>query len=201
MTGGRSATARAQAAILAVAVTASAAGCDASRPSAPNTARAPGAQPATRAQSRPAATATARPGSRSTSSTTTPGPGDPEPERFAAPHTPLAARLAVARRFADAYMAYQAADLTTPVRAAITHTCTRQFARYLLTHPVLLPPVLLAHPQDLERFRVTSINPGPGPGRQAAVSYVSKQLRSNTGEFLLDFVHRDGRWLISNLHA
>ena len=119
--------------------------------------------------------------------------------RLAAPHTPLAARLAVARRFADAYMAYQAADLTPAVRAAINQTCTRRFARYLLTHPVLLPPALLAHPQDLERFRVTSIN--PGPGQQAAVSYVSQQLRSDTGEFLLDFVHRDGRWQISNLHA
>jgi len=122
-----------------------------------------------------------------------------EKQQSAAPGSPSAARLAVARRFSDAYMAYQAADLTPQVRAAIAQTCTPAFARFLLAHPVVLPQALIAHPSDLEVFGVTSVN--PAADGWVSVSYVSEQLRSDTGSFLLSLTFRAGRWLISRLDA
>lgn len=122
-----------------------------------------------------------------------------EKEQNAAPGSPSAARLAVARRFSDAYMAYQVARLSPRVRETIKQTCTPAFAWFLLAHPVVLPPTLVAHPSDLEVFRVASVNPA-ADGR-VSVSYVSEQLRSDTGSFLLSLTRRDGRWLISRLDA
>ena len=138
--------------------------------------------------------------STSTSSAPSSGSGRPvEKGQSAAPGSPSAAQLAVARRFSDAYMAYQIARLTPDVAQTIRQTCTPAFARFLLAHPVLLPPALIAHPSDLEVFRVASVNPAAG-GR-VAVSYVSEQLRSDTGSFLLSLTFRAGRWLISRLDA
>ena len=146
------------------------------------------------------ATAAGSTASTSTSSAPSSGPGRPEEkEQDAAPGSPSAARLAVARRFSDAYMAYQIAQLTPRVRETIKQTCTPAFARFLLVHPVVLPPTLVAHPSDLEVFRVASVNPAAA-GR-VSVSYVSEQLRSDTGSFLLSLTRRDGRWLISRLDA
>ena len=96
-------------------------------------------------------------------------------------------------------MAYQVARLTPRVRATIAQTCTPAFARFLLAHPVVLPPALVSHPSDLEVFRVTSVN--PAADGWVSVSYVSEQLRSDTGSFLLTFAWRAGRWLISRLDA
>ena len=97
-----------------------------------------------------------------------------QPGRLATPGSALAIRLAVARRFSAAYMAYQTARLSRRARQTIRQTCTPAFARSLLAHPVLLPPALIAHPSDLEAFRVASVN--PGPDGQVSVSYVSGQL-------------------------
>ncbi len=140
------------------------------------------------------------PASTSASSAARSGSRLPEEQpQSAASGSPLAARLTVARRFSDAYMAYQVARLSPRVRETIKHTCTPGFARFLLSHPVVLPPALIAHPRYLEVFRVASVNPGPGD--QVSVSYVSEQLRSDTGAFLLRLTLRDGRWLISSLDA
>lgn len=138
--------------------------------------------------------------STSTSSAARSGSRRPEENgQSAASGSPLAARLAVARRFSDAYMAYQVARLSPRVGETIKQTCTPAFARSLLSHPVVLPPALIAHPRYLEVFRVASVN--PGPDGQVSVSYVSEQLRSDTGAFLLRLTRRAGRWLISSLDA
>ena len=148
------------------------------------------------------ATASAAGSTASTSNSNAHRAGSRRPEeqgQSAAPGSPSAARLAVARRFSDAYMADQVARLTPRVRVAIIQTCTATFARFLLAHPVVLPPALVAHPSDLEVFRVASVN--PAADGQVSVSYVSEQLRSDTGSFLLRFTRRAGRWLISRLDA
>jgi len=149
--------------------------------------------------------ATTMPAVPSNPSTSTAGMSSSDPrrpeekEQNATPGSPSAARLTVARRFSDAYMAYQAARLTPQVRATIKQTCTPAFARFLLAHPVVLPPALIAHPADLEVFRVASVN--PAADHRVTVSYVSEQLRSDTGSFLLSLALRDGLWLISRLDA
>ncbi len=149
--------------------------------------------------------ATTMPAVGSTPSTSTAGMSSSDPrrpeekEQSAAPRSPSAARRAVARRFSAAYMAYQAARLTPHVAKTIRQTCTPAFARFLLAHPVVLPPALIAHPSDLELFRVASVN--PAAGGWVSVSYVSEQLRSDTGSFLLSLTFRAGRWLIFRLDA
>jgi len=160
----------------------------------------------TASQPKPSATSTASPpaaGSTAATSTSDARRGGSrlpvEKGQSAAPGSPSSARLAVARQFSDAYMAYQVARLTPQVRATIEQTCTPAFAWFLLAHPVVLPPALIAHPSDLEVFRVASVNPA-ADGR-VSVSYVSEQLRSDTGSFLLTFAWRAGRWLISRLDA
>ncbi len=174
------------------------AGCGASSPSSSNGAR---ASETLRRHS----AATSAPAAGSTPSTSTAGMSRSDPrrpeekEQSAAPGSPSAARLGVARRFSDAYMAYQIARLTPDVAQTIRQTCTPAFARFLLAHPVVLPPALVAHPADLELFRVASVNPGAGD--RVSVSYVSEQLRSDTGSFLLSLTFRAGRWLISRLDA
>jgi len=152
----------------------------------------------TASQPKPSATSTASPpaawstAATSTSDARRGGSRLPvEKGQSAAPGSPSAARLAVARRFSDAYMAYQAARLTPRVAVTIQQTCTPAFARFLLAHPVVLPPALIAHPADLELFRVASVN--PSVDERVAVSYVSEQLRSDTGSFLLSLALRDGR--------
>ena len=106
--------------------------------------------------------------------------------------------LIVARQFALAYMPYEIGRLPPWARATITRTCTPAFARYLLGHPARETRLLAAHPNDVETYRVVSVNLAAG-ANQAAVSYVSAQDRADTGAFLLTLARRRGRWLVAGL--
>ena len=106
--------------------------------------------------------------------------------------------LAVARRFALAYMPYQIGRLPRWARATIARTCTPAFARYLLAHPARQTPLLAAHPNDVETYRVASVNLVAGVNR-VSVSYVSVQDPADTGAFLLTLAERHGRWLVAGL--
>jgi hypothetical protein len=107
--------------------------------------------------------------------------------------------LAVARRFALAYMPYQIGRLPRRARAEIARTCTPAFARYLLAHPARQTPLLTAHPKGVETYRVASVNLAAGANR-VSVSYVSAQNRADTGAFLLTLARRRGRWLVARLN-
>ena len=63
--------------------------------------------------------------------------------------------LAVARRFAAAYMPYQVGRLPDWARAAIKRTCAPAFADYLLARPAEESPLLSAHHRcrDISRRR------------------------------------------------
>jgi hypothetical protein len=106
--------------------------------------------------------------------------------------------LAVARQFALAYMPYQTGRLPRWARTAVTRTCTPAFARYLLEHPARQTPLLAAHPNDVETYRVASVNLVAGVDR-VSVSYVSAQDPADTGAFLLTLAKRHGRWVIAGL--
>jgi hypothetical protein len=62
--------------------------------------------------------------------------------------------LAVARRFAIAYMPYQVGRLPRWGRTAIERTCTPAFARYLLAQPAQPTPLQAAHPNAIESYRL-----------------------------------------------
>jgi hypothetical protein len=108
--------------------------------------------------------------------------------------------LAVARRFAVAYMRYQVGRLPHWARTAIERRCTPAFARYLLALPAQLTPVQWAHPKDIETYRVASVEPAGAPDT-VAVSYASRQASADTGEFLLRLVSEHGHWLVARLEA
>ncbi len=108
--------------------------------------------------------------------------------------------LAVAKRFAAAYMPYQVGRLRGWARTAIKRTCTPAFAHYLLSRPAEQSPLLSAHPTDAETYRVASVNLAAGSNR-VSVSYVSEQDPADTGAFLLTFAHRHGRWLVAALET
>jgi len=126
------------------------------------------------------------------------GVGDPE--RPPSPRSSVGAMLAVAARFATAYMPYQVGRLPGWARAAIKRTCTPAFAHYLLSRPAQQSPLLAVHPTDAETYRVASVNLAAGSNR-VSVSYVSKQDRADTGAFLLTLAHRHGRWVIAALET
>ena len=108
--------------------------------------------------------------------------------------------LAVARRFAVAYMPYQVGRLPGWAWAAIKATCTPAFARYLLDQPAQLTPLQAAHPKTIETHRVASVEPVGAPD-SVLVSYVSKQDSADTGEFVLRLVSEHGHWLVARLEA
>jgi hypothetical protein len=84
------------------------------------------------------------------------------PDRPPSPRSPAGAMLAVAARFAAAYMPYQIGRLPTWARAAIKRTCTPAFARYLLARPAEQSAMLSAHPKAAETSRVaTAISSEP----------------------------------------
>ncbi len=152
-------------------------------------------RPPTNARTTPAAQATAPAGSAPGADARAIGPRPGPP----APGSAVAMRLTVARRFADAYMTYQIGRLSPGVRHTIEQTCTRAFARLLLEHPARLAPSLLAHPHDIEVFRVAGVY--PERHGQVLVTDVSEQLSSDTGSFLLSLTRHRGRWLVCALHA
>jgi hypothetical protein len=108
--------------------------------------------------------------------------------------------LAVARRFAVAYMPYQVGRLPGWARTAIKATCTPALARYLLGQPAQLTPLQAAHPKTIETYRVATVEPAGGPDT-VVVSYVSKQDSADTGEFVLKLVSEHGHWLVARLEA
>ena len=108
--------------------------------------------------------------------------------------------LAVARRFAVAYMPYQVGRLPSWVRTAIEGTCTPGFARYLLAEPAQPTALLAAHPKAIETYRVASVEPAGAPDA-VAVSYVSEQDSADTGELLLRLIEEHRRWLVAALEA
>jgi hypothetical protein len=103
--------------------------------------------------------------------------------------------VAAVRRFADAYMDYQVARLTTQARHTLVRTATPALSRYLLARPAQLGAEQLASPGTVEVFRVASVNDA-GPGT-FAISYVSAELSSDTGMFLVRVARAGGRWLVS----
>ena len=108
--------------------------------------------------------------------------------------------LAVARRFAVAYMPYQVGRLPRWARTAFARTCTPGFARYLLAQPARPTALQAAHPKAIETYRVAGVEPAGAPDT-VAVSYVSEQDRADTGELLLRLVREHGRWLVASLEA
>ena len=108
--------------------------------------------------------------------------------------------LAVARRFAIAYMPYQVGRLPRWARTAIERTCTPAFARYLLVQPAQPTPLQAAHPKAIETYRVASVEPAGTPDTMA-VNYISEQDSADTGEFLLRLVKDHGGWLVAALEA
>jgi hypothetical protein len=108
--------------------------------------------------------------------------------------------LAVAGRFAAAYMPYQVGRLPGWARAAIKRTCTPAFAQYLLSRPAEQSPLLSAHPRDAETYRVVSVNLATGTNR-VSVSYVSEQDRADSGAFLVTLTRRSGRWSVDGLET
>jgi hypothetical protein len=108
--------------------------------------------------------------------------------------------LAVARRFAVAYMPYQVGRLPRSVRTTVEQTCTPAFARYLLAHPARPTALQAAHPNAIETYRVAGVEPAGAPDT-VAVSYVSEQDRADTGELLVRLVREHGRWLVASLEA
>ena len=123
-----------------------------------------------------------------------------DPERAPSPRSSTGAMLAVARRFAAAYMPYQVGRLPGWARAAITRTCTPAFAHYLLGQPAEQSPLLSAHPTAAETYRVASVNLASGSNR-VSVSYFSAQDRADTGAFLVTLAGRHGRWLVAALET
>ena len=108
--------------------------------------------------------------------------------------------LAVARRFAVAYMPYQVGRLPRWARIAFARTCTPGFARYLLAQPARQTALQAAHPKAIEIYRVAGVEPAGAPDT-VAVSYVSAQDSADTGELLLRLVREHGRWLVASLEA
>ena len=123
-----------------------------------------------------------------------------DPEQPPSPSSSSGEMLAVARAFAVAYMPYQAGRLPGWVGAAITRTCSREFANYLLSRPAEPSPLLSAHPRDAETYRVASVNLAAGTDR-VSVSYVSEQDRADTGAFLLTLTRRYDRWFVDGLET
>ena len=81
------------------------------------------------------------------------------------------------------------ADLHPPRSRAISSPSRRS-----------LTPLQAAHPNDIETYRVASVEPAGDPNT-VAVSYVSQQASADTGEFLLTLVREDGHWLVADLEA
>jgi hypothetical protein len=162
------------------------------------------AQPAlTIGQGSPAAVAGQRGRSRTRPRAARPppvrGPVSEQPPP-ASPRAGEGMMLAVARSFSAAYMPYQVGRLPRWARTAIERTCTLAFARYLLAQPAQVTPLQGAHPDDVETYRVASVEPAGAPNT-VVVSYVSQQARADTGEFLLRLVREHGHWLVADLEA
>jgi hypothetical protein len=122
------------------------------------------------------------------------------PERPPSPRSRAGAMLAVAARFAAAYMPYQVGRLSGWARAALKRMCTPAFAHYLLSRPAEQSPLLSANPADAETYRVASVNLAAGSNR-VSVSYASQQDRADTGAFLLTLAHPHGRWVVAALET
>ena len=108
--------------------------------------------------------------------------------------------LAVARRFAVAYMPYQVGRLPGWARTEFLRTCTPAFGRYLLAQPARPTALQAAHPKAIETYRVAGVQPVAGPDT-VAVTYVSEQDSADRGELLLRLVREHGRWLVASLEA
>ena len=63
-----------------------------------------------------------------------------------------------------------------------------------------MTPLQAAHPNDIETYRVASVEPA-GAQDTVAISYVSEQDTADTGEFLLRLVREHGHWLVARLEA
>jgi hypothetical protein len=78
--------------------------------------------------------------------------------------------LAVAHRFAVAYMPYQVGRLPGWARTAFARTCKPGFARYLLAQPARPTALQVAHPNAAETYRVTSVEPAAAPDTVASIT-------------------------------
>jgi hypothetical protein len=124
----------------------------------------------------------------------------PVSERPPAPGSGEGMMLAVARRFAVAYMPYQVGRLPRWARTSFARTCTPGFAAYLLAQPARPTGLQAAHPKAIESYRVAGVEPAGAPDT-VAVSYVSEQDSADRGEFALRLAREHGRWLVASLEA
>jgi hypothetical protein len=103
------------------------------------------------------------------------------------------ALLAVAGRFAAAYVRYQTAHLTAAVAAGIRSTSTRALARFLLSQPVSVPAG--QHIAQERVARVTVRSRSEADMRWAAVNPPTGQPQSGTVQITLARDH--GRWVVA----
>jgi len=131
--------------------------------------------------------------------------------------------LAVARRFAAADMSYQVDEVGPAVRRALARACTEAFAAELLGRPPSLPPgttadqvrqrVVAITPLDHERdaalvlVSVRSNVPAGAPGERSSTARDVRQRRTrkgggaadSPGAFELRLVPRPGGWRVAGL--
>ena len=126
----------------------------------------------------------------------------PAPPPTATPHARAIVR--VARRFAGAYLLYQSGRDPRPVERAIAETCTRAFARLLLSQPVNIPAAQrsLADPPSV-LGSVTYTGPaslGPGPPVQVVIARYHAMGHANAeGQLTIELTASGRGWRVSSL--
>jgi hypothetical protein len=113
--------------------------------------------------------------------------------------------LTVAIRFAEGYLAYQIGHEDESVRKIIHATCTRAFARLLLSEPVSIPAALrggaFARPAAITRVVYTGRAAlGPGPPTQIVIArYRTEGRASVSGELTVQLRSVGTQWRVAGL--
>ena len=141
----------------------------------------------------------------------TPTTAAPLPESIRLPPPPSAAAprsraiLRVASRFASAYLLYQVGRASGPVEQAIRETCTRSFAKLLLSQPVNIPATqqqrVAGKPSKLVSVRYTGpAFLGPGPPAQIVIARYRPIAFPNAGSQLtIELAVSSGGWRVDSL--
>ena len=98
--------------------------------------------------------------------------------------------MAVARRFAQAFVFYEIGEHPTLARTVFGETATPRLAETLLERPPRLPATV-----KVPRARVVNVVPGPRQGKAYTVS-VSLLRVGITSELRLAMSKRDGTWVV-----
>ncbi|MEZ5076611.1 MAG: hypothetical protein R2725_04125 [Solirubrobacterales bacterium] len=102
--------------------------------------------------------------------------------------------LAVARRFADAFVVYETGGEKTEVRRALRTSATKELSRSLLRRPPRLPANV-----EVPKAKVVNVVAGPSHGSVYPVS-VSLLRVGLTSELRLEMERRDGEgWRVTNV--